>query len=51
MWQKKWAWKTLTLRGIFGKTDEKTWCFDGQFVVFCVVDVVLSMLCFEARKM
>jgi len=39
--------KTLTFRGIFEKTGAKTWCFGGQFVVRCVVNVVFWMVCFE----
>jgi hypothetical protein len=28
------------LQGFFAKTWCKLWCFDGQFVVLCVVNVV-----------
>jgi hypothetical protein len=30
----------VLLQGVFAKTGGKTWCFDGQFVVECVVNVV-----------
>jgi hypothetical protein len=39
--------KTLTFRGIFEKTGDTTWCFDGQFVVRCMVNVVFWMVCFK----
>jgi len=32
------------------KTSVKTWCFDGQFVVGCVVNVVLKAAMFRALK-
>jgi hypothetical protein len=28
------------LQGILGKTGGRTWCFDGEFVVKCVVKLV-----------
>jgi hypothetical protein len=33
-----------------GKTWSGTWCFDGEFVVRCVVDVVFWMVCFWGPK-
>jgi len=30
----------VVFAGGFAKTGGKTWCFDGQFVVECVVNVV-----------
>jgi hypothetical protein len=32
------------------KTGVKTWCFGGQFVARCVVDMVFRMVCFESGK-
>jgi hypothetical protein len=29
----------VLLQGFLRKVDAKTWCFDGQIVVVCVVDV------------
>ena len=37
--------------GVLAKTGAKTWCFDGEFVVVCVVNVVLWHHVFYARKM
>jgi hypothetical protein len=28
--------------GVLAKTGAKTWCFGGEFVVVCVVNMVLS---------
>jgi hypothetical protein len=39
------------LLGFLAKTGAKTWCFDGEFVVVCVVNVVLRHHVFYARKM
>jgi len=33
-----------------GKTGAKTWCFGGEFVVLCVVNVVLKQHVFELEK-
>jgi hypothetical protein len=35
------------ISGVFAKAGGKTWCFDGQFVVGCVVNVVVWMTNFE----
>jgi hypothetical protein len=37
--------------GVFGKTDGKTWCFGGEFVVLCVVSVVLEQPYLQGREM
>jgi len=38
------------LLGVLGKTGAKTWCFGGEFVVLCVVNVVLKQHVFELEK-
>ena len=38
------------LLGFFGKVSAKTWCFGGQIVVICVVNVVLKAAMFRALK-
>jgi hypothetical protein len=35
-------------QGFFEKSGVKTWCFGGQFVVQCVVNVVFWVVCFES---
>lgn len=37
--EKKQSDGNAILQGVLAKTRVKTWCFDGQFVVFCVVIV------------
>jgi len=39
------------LRGVLGKGLVLTWCFDGEVVVECVVDVVIYLRYFELPKM
>jgi hypothetical protein len=39
------------LLGVSAKTGAKTWCFGGQLVVFCMVNVVFKQSVFRARKM
>ena len=39
------------LQGYLRKTVSKTWCFGGEFVVDCVVSVVVCRPLFCARKM
>jgi hypothetical protein len=43
--------KGLFLLGVFGKYVCRTWCFGGENVVGCVVNVVFGMVSFERRKM
>jgi hypothetical protein len=38
-------------RGFLKKCGVWTWCFGGENVVGCVVDVVFWMVTFEGRKM
>jgi hypothetical protein len=38
---KVWDRKNSVFGGILAKSGVKTWCFDGEFVVRCVVNVVL----------
>jgi hypothetical protein len=38
---KSWVAENAVFQGFFAKRGAKTWCFDGQFVVLCVVSVVL----------
>jgi len=42
--------KTRNLKGVSGKTWSETWCFDGEVVVGCVVNVVFWMVCFWGSK-
>jgi hypothetical protein len=44
--KKVWVEEVWFLLGVLAKLGCKTWCFDGQFVVVCVVDVVLCMVVF-----
>jgi len=37
--------------GVLKKSGVLTWCFGGEVVVFCVVDVVFWQSCFEVGKM
>jgi hypothetical protein len=39
------------LLGVLAKTGGRMWCFGGEFVVLCVVSVVLQQPYFQARKM
>jgi hypothetical protein len=39
------------LLGVLAKTGDKTWCFCGEFVVDCVVNVVLLRTVFCGRRM
>jgi hypothetical protein len=36
-----WCGLFVFLLGVLQKTGEKTWCFGGEFVVVCVVNVVI----------
>jgi hypothetical protein len=38
------------LLGFFGKTGVQAWCFCGEFVVGCVVNVVLLPTLFRGGK-
>jgi hypothetical protein len=38
------------LLGVLAKTGAKTWCFGGEFVVVCVVNVVVQQPLIWARK-
>jgi hypothetical protein len=38
------------LQGVLAKTGVKTWCFCGEFVVECVVNVVLLWSVFRLEK-
>ncbi|WP_353072374.1 hypothetical protein [Tunturiibacter gelidiferens] len=46
-----WRGVSLFLLGVLAKMGAKTWCFGGEFVVFCVVNVVSKQPVFRARKM
>jgi hypothetical protein len=35
-------WFLWCFAGVFEKTRAKTWCFGGEFVVICVVNVVIK---------
>jgi hypothetical protein len=37
-------------QGFFEKDGAKAWCFDGQFVVRCVVKVVFWMVYLRVEK-
>jgi hypothetical protein len=39
------------LLGVLAKTGAKTWCFGGEFVVVCVVNVVVQQPLISAKKM
>jgi hypothetical protein len=43
--------KGLFLLGVFGKYVCRAWCFGGENVVECVVNVVFWMVSFAERKM
>jgi hypothetical protein len=43
--------KGLVLLRVFGKYVCRTWCFGGENVVGCVVNVVFWMVNFEGQKM
>jgi hypothetical protein len=43
---KSWGAENPVFQGFFAKSDLKTWCFDGEFVVRCVVNVVLLIVGF-----
>jgi hypothetical protein len=38
------------LQGVFAKTGFSVWCFSGEFVVRCVVNVVQMCGVFRGRK-
>ena len=38
------------LQGFFAKTWCNVWCFCGQFVVLCMVEMVFSSQLFNAEK-
>jgi hypothetical protein len=42
--------ETRIFKGFFEKSGVKTWCFGGQFVVQCVVNVVFWVVCLRAEK-
>jgi hypothetical protein len=44
-------WKRAFLWGVFENNGVWTWCFGGENVVECVVDVVFWMVSFGGRKM
>jgi hypothetical protein len=46
--EKKGERETCIFQGFFEKSGVKTWCFGGQFVVQCVVNVVFWAVCFES---
>jgi hypothetical protein len=48
---KKWGSANPVFQGFFEKNGAKAWCFDGQFVVRCVVKMAFWMVAFESRKM
>jgi hypothetical protein len=51
-WRKKVVrWKKAFLLGVFENNRVWTWCFGGENVVGCVVNVVFWMVSFEKRKM
>jgi hypothetical protein len=43
-------WVCAFLLGVFGKTGRKTWCFGGEFVVLCMVNVVVEQPYLGSRK-
>jgi hypothetical protein len=47
MGEKMGSGKLAFFQGFFEKSGVKTWCFSGQFVVQCVVNVVFWMVCSE----
>jgi hypothetical protein len=50
--RKKFEWRKCGFCwGVLAEWRCKTWCFDGQFVVVCVVNVVLCVVVFWSGKM
>jgi hypothetical protein len=50
MAQKNNGGENSDFEGVSGKTWSGTWCFDGEFVVRCVADVVFWMVSFRGSK-